>query len=112
MHSTTAVSLPQEHVIVSTTTTDPHLWKSLEYFCQLRPHVQIHQVSQKSKELIWTSFRNGLQIDSTILEPKYLGKHLQNETETAQAWNNLITTRSEMLRLTPQLGAGGNCKKS
>ena len=48
---------------------------------------------QPASNFLWTSYRNGIQLDSLVLEDQYLGKLKYSDKETAQIWIDSIKAR-------------------
>lgn len=42
---------------------------------------------------LWTQYRNGIQLDSLVLEEQYLGQKKYEDNETAKIWANSIKAR-------------------
>lgn len=86
---------------------------TVEKLCKKRPNVIILPVDaldgkiKPMDEIRWLLFRNGLNIDSTVLESHHLGKVALSEEETAQQWHINIERRSALLQRPLNLGDGG-----
>jgi 3'(2'), 5'-bisphosphate nucleotidase len=63
----------------------------------LRPHIKLIQMKDKTQKdlstCLWSVFRDGLQLDATILQPHFLGKHQLSDEETAAKWMSAIMQR-------------------
>jgi 3'(2'), 5'-bisphosphate nucleotidase len=70
-----------------------------------RPELKpIHQIQTNDRSFgdpvayMWSAFRDGLQLDATLLYPHFLGKHQLSDEETAAKWTADITQRLEFVR--------------
>lgn len=53
----------------------------------------------------WSAHRGQLQLDCTILEPLFLGKHQLSVAETAQKWDEVLSARMNLLNTHARVGA-------
>jgi len=53
----------------------------------------------------WSAHRNHLQLDCTVLEPMFLGKHQLSVAETAQKWDDVLSARMNLLNTHARVGA-------
>lgn len=56
-----------------------------------------NEKKEKNDQIIWSSHRDIIQTDCTILEELYLGKNIVNEVETAEKWNQMLNERNNIL---------------
>jgi 3'(2'), 5'-bisphosphate nucleotidase len=62
----------------------------------LRPQLKLVQLEETYEEpgsYIWSVFRDGLQLDATVLSQHFLGKHQLSDDETAAKWAAAINQR-------------------
>lgn len=99
------VGYPLQEYVITPKSYDEHTKAAIDHLQSLRPGVQVHVGS--GGQTMWTSVRGGLQVDATLLEPRYLGKHQLSEIETARAWDQQLTERNDMLSRIPRMGVSG-----
>jgi 3'-phosphoadenosine 5'-phosphosulfate (PAPS) 3'-phosphatase len=79
--------------------------RALAHLQSSRPELKlIHHIQTNDRSFgdpvayMWSAFRDGLQLDATLLHPHFLGKHQLSGEETAAKWIAAITQRLEFVR--------------
>lgn len=88
-----------EHFVVPLNKNSPHKFPSLYDSINFRflQSNRCFDVGDGANKYLWTIFKDGLQLDSMILEEQYLGKLKLCDDDTATKWKELIDKRMKYL---------------
>jgi hypothetical protein len=61
-----------------------------------RPDIRVCLHEEEAlPDCLWTAFRSGVQLESTLLEGQYLGAKKLSDEDTADVWNKVTTVKRE-----------------
>ncbi|KAJ1438866.1 hypothetical protein B484DRAFT_392041 [Ochromonadaceae sp. CCMP2298] len=88
---------------------------ALDVLRALRPDIRVCLHEEEAlPDCLWTAFRSGVQLESTLLEGQYLGAKKLSDEDTADVWNKVTTVKREYRGTSDShknLGDGGELQR-